>query len=232
MTADGRRLDVVLALRRALVALAADFPGVLFAGLLLVTGPGLLTRDVGGDWAALLATLRAVLAMLFVALVSWGAVARLTGHALPPTSYVKQGLARATPGVQVALLAGAAIVAGLTVQLFGRHGTLAGWALDSLLLTAGLWGLVTLMPAVPAAVVERLGPMAAFRRAAALTDGNRDRILAVALVTGLALAPGAALAAGIAGEAGPWLTGVVELLAWSLAAMVPAAVYAGLRETA
>ncbi len=231
------RLDVVLALRRTVQALWANRASIVLAGLALITVPGLLSHwliddnaAAKADWDTLSITLRAALAMLYVALVSWGMVARLAGRALPTRDFVQEGLRRAQPGVQVALIAGAAVVLGLTLQLFARHGTAAGFALQTLLITAGLWGLCTLMPVVPAAVVERLGPMAAFRRAAALTAGNRDRILALALVVGLALAPSGALVAGIAGPdgAGPWLQAAFELAAWSLAGTVPAVVYAGL----
>lgn len=233
------RLDVILALRRVVQVFRLDFVAVIFAGVLLVTLPGALTRRLPNtvDWGTLATTLRSVCAMLYVALVSWGVVARLAGQALPPRQYLSQGVARATPGVKVALLIGAAVVVGLTIQLFARHGTIAGWVLNSLLLTAGLFAVTTLMPAVPAAVVERLGPLAALRRAAALTAGNRDRILALALLVGLTLAPSAALIAGIAGldGAGPghigsWLRSIFELVAWSLAATVPAVVYVLLRE--
>ena len=113
-----------------------------------------------------------------------------------------------------------------------RTNTIAGWLLNSLLLTAALLALTTLMPVVPAAVVERLEPFAALRRAAALTAGNRDRLLALALLVGLGLAPWAAIVAGIAGPAAasPWLRSVFELVAWCLIAAVPAVVYALLLE--
>ena len=222
------RLDVILALRRAGEVLAHDFVAVGLAGLLLVALPGVLTRRLpdSAGWETIAVTLRCVFAMLYVALVSWGATARLAGHALPPRQYLVQGLARATPGVRVALLVGVGVVTGLTLQLFARHGTLAGWALNSLLLTAALLALTTLLPVVPAAVVERLDPMTALRRAAALTAGNRDRILVLALLVGLA--PAAALVAGIAGPdgTGTWARAIFELVAWSLAAAVPPAVYA------
>lgn len=227
------QLDVALAIKRTAQTFWLDFAGVVLAGFALVTLPGVLTRAyVGGaGWDTLFTILRGVFAMLYVALVSWGVVARLTGRALSPRRFVREGIAKAQPGVQVALLVAAGVVVGLTLQLFARHGTLAGWMLDSLLLTAGLWAVCVLMPLVPAAVVERLGPMAAIRRAATLTDGNRGRILALALVVALTLAPSAALVSGIAGPdaAGMWLKALFELLAYSLVATVPAVVYAGLR---
>ena len=223
------RLDVILALRRAVEMVWRDLVSVIMAGVLLVTLPAVLARQLpgGADWATLATVLRGVCATVFVALVSWGVVARLGGRALPPRRYLREGLVRATPGVQVALLIAAAVVAGLTLQLFAQAGTLAGWLLNSMLLTAGLLAVTTLLPAVPAAVVEGLRPMAALRRAAALTAGNRDRILALALVVGLALAPSAAIIAGIAAPngAGLWFAAVFDLVAWSLTATVPAVVY-------
>jgi hypothetical protein len=223
------RLDVILALRRAVEMLWRDLAAVVVAGVLLLTIPAFLARQfpAGADWATLATTLRGVCATIFVAAVSWGVVARLGGRALPPRRYLREGLRRATPGVQVALLIGAAIVAGLTLQLFAQRGTLAGWLLNSMLLTAGLLAVTMLLPAVPAAVVEGLRPMAALRRAAALTAGNRDRILALSLVVGLALAPSAAIIAGLGGPdgAGLWLQSAFDLVAWSLAATVPAVVY-------
>jgi hypothetical protein len=234
------RLDVILALRRAVQVFWLDGVAVVLAGVLLVMLPGALTRRLPNtiDWGTLATTLRSVCAMLYVALVSWGVVARLGGRALPPRRYISEGLARATPGVKVALLIGAAVVVGLSIQLFARHGTVAGWLLNSLLLTAGLFAVTMLMPAVPVAVVERLGPIATLRRAAALTAGNRDRILALALLVGLTLAPSAALIAGMAGPDGTgsgtialWLRSIFELVTWSLVATVPAVVYALLRET-
>ena len=67
-----------------------------------------------------------------------------------------------------------------------------------------------------------------------MTAGNRDRLLALALLVGLTLAPSGALVAGIAGPdgAGPVLRSLFELIAWSLVATVPAVVYALLREPA
>ncbi len=227
------RLDVALTLRRTVDAFASDFAGVVLGGIALVAVPGIITRGLaaGPDIDTLLTTLRIVCAMLYVALVSFGIVMRLRGRALPPQDFVREGLRRATPGVQVALLVGAGVVAGLIVQLFARHGTIEGWLLDSLLLTAGLLAICVAMPVVPAAVVEQLGPVAAFRRAAALTAGNRNRILALALVAALTLAPSAALVAGIAGPlaGGVIVRALFELVAWGVAATLPAVVYAGLQ---
>lgn len=224
------RLDVPLVLKRTGEAFRHDFVGIVFGGLALVVVPGVLTRGGGQGVEAdtLLTVLRCLLAMLYVALVSWGVVSRLRGRALAPRDFIREGLARAQPGLQAALLVGAGVVVGLIVRLFAQAGTLAGWMLNSLLLTGALVALCALMPLVPVAVVERLTPLAAIRRAAALTRYNRNRILGVALLLALTLAPSAALVAGLPGPAEPWGLALFEMLAWSLAATVPAAVYAGL----
>lgn len=225
------RLDVALVLKRSGQVFARDFVPIVVGCVALVVVPGALLRTVGSGGDGLetvLMVLRSVLAMLYVALVSWGVVSRLRGRALRPALFVREGLARATPGVQAALLAGAGIVLLLTLHLFAKAGTLAGWLLNSLLMTGALVGLCALLPLVPVAVVERLTPMAAFRRAAALTRHNRNRILGLALVLLLTLAPVAALAAGIAGPPGGLTLALFDLLAWSLVATVPAVVYAGL----
>jgi hypothetical protein len=224
------RLDVAQVLKRAGSALWADGPAILVAGVLLVLLPASLGRDVarGSGLDTLLLTLRGVGAMLFVALVSAGTVARWRGTPLPPPMFLRAGFAAAQPGVQTGLVLAAAVVTGLIVQLFARHGTVAGWLLDVLLLALGLGGASLLLPVVPAAVVERLGPRAAFARAAALTEGNRNRVLGILLLLGLALAPLWAMAAGSAGPLGFWALALVEFAGFALVAVLSAAVYVGL----
>ncbi len=226
--APAGRLDVIGVLDRAFRAVLANFGVLALAGLLLIVLPSLLGRGFAGDAATLAITLRAALAMLYVALLGWSATAHLSGRMARPRALLREGLARAQPGVQTALLIGAVIVIGLTLHLFARHGTVMGWLLDVLLMTGGLWSLCVLMPVIPVAIVERRGPLAAMRRAAALTEGNRNRILALALVAGLTLVPSGLLVSMVAGVAGWGLQALFELMAWSLVAVLPAAVYIGL----
>jgi hypothetical protein len=224
------QLDVAKVLKRAAVTLWADGPAIFVAGVLLVLLPAALGRSGAEDSSldTLLVTLRGVGAMLFVALVSAGTVARWRGRPLPPLAFLSAGFAAAQPGVQAGLVLAAAVVTGLIIQLFAQHGTVTGWLLDALLLALGLGGASLLLPVVPAAVVERLSPRAAFARAAALTEGNRNRVLGIVLLMALVLAPLWALAAGSGGPLGPWAMALVEFAGFSLAAVVPAAVYAGL----
>jgi len=226
-----QRLDITLALQRTLSALRQTLPAIILGGLLLIALPGLaidlLKPETGyaPDLEILLITLRAVLAMLFMAQLSWAVLARLSGLSLPPRALLKQGLARAQPGLKVALLAGAAIVTGLIVKLFAAAGTPQGFLLQSLLLTAALWAICTLMPAVPAAIMERLGPIAALRRAASLTAGNRDRTLALGLIAGLATFPLTLWAKSLST---PLITALTDTAALALITPLAAVVYAGL----
>lgn len=219
-------LDVAMVLRRSMVAPFAD-PGPVFGGLaLLVILPGLATRSghAQADIDTLLIILRALLAMLYAATMAPVIIARVQARPMR----VRTALARAAPGVQAALLIGAGVVSGLTLHLFAQHGSAAGWALDALLLSGVLLGASVLMPVVPLAVVEALTPLAAIRSAAALTSGNRNRILGLALLAGLMLAPLAALGSG---SGGLWGRILFEAAAWLVAAVVPALVYAGLLES-
>lgn len=227
-----RRLDIVAALKASAEAISRDFAAVTAAGFALVIIPGILSRSLepGPDWATLVTTIRGVLAMLFVALVSFGVVARLTGRRLLPHEFLREGLLAARPGLQTALIAGIAVMLALIIHLFSRHGTVAGWLLDGLLLSGGLWAVTVVMPMVPVAVIERRGPLAALRRAAALTEGNRDRLLLLALLVGLPLGVAAAITAGFGGEAGVLAKSLVEFIAWAAAGTVPAVVYTGLGE--
>lgn len=228
--ATDARLNVALVLKRAAQALLQDAGAILLAGGLLVLVPAGLGRGFapGSGLDTLALTLRGVGAMVFIAIVTRGVLSRLRGKPLNMSAFLRQGLIAAQPGVQAGLVVAAAIVTGLIVQLFARHGTVAGWLLDVLLLALALLGASVLLPVIPAAVMERLGPRAAFARAAALTEGNRNRILGVVLVMALTMAPLWALANGGAGPVGDWWLALAELTGFSLAAVVPAAVYAGL----
>ncbi len=241
MSADGpdhpARLDIALAVRRVAVAFWEDFAGIVVGGFVAVTLPSLLFHAFAADGGlgTLTATVRAVLAMLYAAMVSHGVIARLSGQPLPPGRFIAAGLLQARPGLEVALLLGAGLVVLMMVELFGRDGTAAGTLLHALVAATVLWAACVLLPVVPVAVRERLRPLAAIRRAADLTAGNRDRLFALLVLALLTLAPAAAVIAVLvegdtASFAGPglWLTALFDLLACSLLATVPAVVYAGL----
>ena len=232
----GPAFDVALAIRRVGVALRRDFAAIVGGGFVAVALPALALGGIGAgdDRFTLAVTARGVLAMLYVAVVAHGVVARLAGAPLPPRAFVAQGLARARPGLIVGLLFAAAIVVVMIVELAGRAGTAAGTLLHALAAAGVIWAVCVLLPAIPAAVAERLGPIAALRRAADLTRGSRDRILALLAIAAFTLAPAAALIALLAegggGVAGRWPTALFELLAAALLSTLPPVVYQGLRE--
>ena len=237
------RFDIALAIRRVTLAFWDDFAAIVIGGFVAVTVPQLLAApfaaDLGAGAGTLVTTARAVLAMLYVAVVSHGVTRRLAGQPLPTGRFIAQGLSRARPGVEVALLLGAGGVVLLTIELFGRTGTLAGTALHALVAGGAIWAACMLLPVVPAATAERLRPLAAIRRAAALTLGHRDRLLVLLILVALTLLPAAVLIAVLVeGDAarvdgaGLWLSALFGLLACSLVATVPPVVYAGLVDTA
>lgn len=234
---SGRRFDIALAIRRAGIAFWDDFAAIVIGGFAAVTLPQLLaaTLDPAAGSGTLATTARAVFAMLYLAMVSHGVSQRLHGQPLPTRRFIAEGLARARPGLEVALLLGAGGVLLLTVELFGRSGTLAGTALHALVAGGAIWAACVLLPVVPAAVAERLRPLAAIRRAAALTLGHRDRLLALLVIVMLTLAPAAVfIAVLVDGDTrrldgpGLWLSALFTLLACSVLATVPPVVYAGL----
>ena len=73
-------LDVVAALARAGRLLLAELPALLMAGLVLVMLPAVAARAFAleGDWPTLVTTLRALAAMIFVAMAR--SSARWRGH--------------------------------------------------------------------------------------------------------------------------------------------------------
>ncbi len=231
------RFDIALAVRRIAGAFWHDFAGIVIGGFVAVTLPSVAARAMtqGGDFGTLATTVRAVLAMLYVAMVSHGVLSRLAGAPLPPGRFIGEGLRRARPGLEVALLLGAGVVGLLIIELFGREGTVAGTALHALVAAGAIWAACIILPVVPVAGAERLRPLAAIGRAAELTRGNRDRLFALLILVLLTLAPaGAVIALLVERDAtdiarpGLWLSALFDLMACSLLATVPAVAYAGL----
>lgn len=225
------RFDVALALRRIVDVVWQDFAAIVLLGLAMLTVPRLLGALVppASAGATILAVLTGLFAALYVTIVSHGAVARLRGHPLPPRVFVARGIALSAPGFSVALLLGAGAVVVAIVALLVRRD--AGAAPLGVAL-AGLGLLVVVLPAVPAAIIEQLGPLPALLRAGALTHGQRIRIAAVVAVVLIAYLPVDALlgSAPVASIASPglWLRALFDLLAWGVFAVVPGVVYAGL----
>jgi hypothetical protein len=228
----------------ALVARAArawwrDFAPITLLALALLTLPGVVAGALLGAapaadpvWGTAAATILGILAMLFFAAVAVGVIAGELGRPLPPARFATLGLAGAAAGLPVGLLFGSAAVATLIVLRIGPLAGAAGVPAAVGALALALAGLATWLPALPAAVAERAGTLAALRRAGRLTRGNRTRLALVCLGAGLALWALAAATQGF-GRIGAlavadpqrWLGELVGVMALGLAACLPPAAY-------
>lgn len=243
MQAAPRRLDVALALRQILEVFARDAAPILLLGFGMVSIPvlALAVLPRAGGLGTMLSVAVGLSGLLYVTIVSFGAMTRLVGRPLDPARFAAAGLAASPPGYSVALLLGAGAVIAAIVGLLLPRGGAAGAPLHLLLWAGAAWALVVVLPALPVALAERLSPVAALRRAARLTRGNRGRIVAVLLVVPLlGLLPAATVigqvvpvfgigrdsAAMLAlGDPRLWLKTGFELVAVALTATVPPVVY-------
>lgn len=203
-------LDIILALRQAFDAFWRDFAPIILLGFLFVTVPALFvhvafdnaplvqgTRQVDPTLGTLVQTFSFLLAFIFICAVNFGVMHALAGRQLETTTFMREGLRAARPGVLVALLLGAlAMVVAIIITLFAR-GSLFGFLLSMAVLAGAVWAFAAWMVAIPAAIAERRTPIDALRRSAELTRGNRGRLVGLLLVTMLAILP-------------PWM--IVELV--------------------
>lgn len=242
-------LDILAVLRLALVAWWREFAPILGLGALLLTLPELVRRALGPtltQGATLVTTLQGVCAMLFLSAVVYGVLHMFARRPLSPRAFIASGLAAAQPGLVVALVLGAGGVSVLIVfQIANALDPMAAGFVDGMATACALWALAMLLPAVPAAVAERLGPIAALQRAAALTRGNRVRLLALVALVAMTIVPILSVvgllvfsraatpadvtridAALTATDPGLWIGLLIDLLLAGVLACVPAAVYA------
>ncbi len=242
-------LDILAVLRLSVIAWWREFAPIVGLGVLLVTLPTLIAQLIGPGTpgaSTLIATARGVCAMLFLSATGYGVLHAFARRPLAPARFIAAGLSAAQPGLVVALILGAGLMTVRIVFLIaGMLAPMAEGFIDGMATAAALWALATLLPAVPAAVAERLGPVAALERAAALTRGNRVRLLLLCLVLFLAMIPIAGvirivlfgqnataadaerIAVGMtATDPGLWVRLLSDLLLASLLACVPASVYA------
>ena len=251
-TTPAPALDVLGTLQLAFRLWWREFAPITGLGFALVTCPALVARALA-PWTAqtgfgtIVATTQGVLGMLFAAAVSFGALASVIGKPLPPRRFVVTGLGASQPGLVTGLTLGAGAMSIAILLILSRSlgGAGAFVALGSLVLA--LYGAATLLPAVPAAVAERLTPVAALERAARLTRGNRTRLMGLALLLAIGLVvlggmvtlllfgpdatPEAMARTGAKmgfDDPGLWIALLSDLLLAGLLACVPPAVYARL----
>lgn len=248
------RLDLAAALRQTLKSFWDDFAPIVVLGFLLLTLPSLLLHmsatpaaevDVAGTTAQTVTeTFVALLAMIYVSAVNYGVMCALAGRPLETTTFIWAGLRASRPGLLVALVLGSMLMAALIlVILFGR-GSMIGWLFATGVAAAVVLALVTWIVAIPAAVAERRMPWDALRRSAALTVGNRGRLVGFVGAILLGLLPGIMLVKLFgpdasfvpAAEGGDlfspamWIEQLFWLLAQGLLATAPAVIYAQLTQ--
>ncbi len=242
--------DVALALRRVATVFWHDFAAIVVLGVGMVLIPEVALALAGShSGSTVIATFGGMLKVLYVVIVVHGALARLAGRPIAPAAFAGSGLAASPRALSVALLLGAGVVAGLVALLLAG---LAGAAAP--LVRAGIVALafaaaVLTVPAVPLALTIRVTPFVAISRAAMLTRGRRGgiavtlglfaltivpaRLVVAATVYGLGASAGRVAgidAAMTLASPGLWLLALFDLLAWGIAAVVPAAVFVGLAE--
>lgn len=185
-------LDVLLTLRLTLALWWREFVPITLLGFAFITLPALFARlvvpaDPGPGIATIVFTAQAVLGMVFVASISFSGIAALIGRRFDPRRFMLLGLGASQPGLVTALTLGAGLVTVGIVIVLSRSLGQAGSLLAFAALAIALWSAATLLPAIPAAVVEELTPVRALERAAGLTHGNRWRLAALVLFVGTAL---------------------------------------------
>ncbi len=185
---------------RSMTILLQNFlPFVLLTGL--ATSPNLLLRlgTAGGNHpisAGVAIILQVILGMLSQGFVLFGAFQSMLGRPVRAGKSLRVALARFFPIIGVSICVGFAVVIGFV-----------------LLIVPGFILITILFVAVPACVVDRLGPFQSMARSADLTKGHRWKIfgiflllvlvglIATALVTVVLLAAGGRSVAA----AGSWV---------------------------
>ena len=239
--------DLLAVLRQIALTFWAEFAPIMIAGFALLTLPAIVGHVFGNAQGEIMGTagqtLSLVLTMLFLAVVSCGATAALHDHKLSTAAFLSSGLRAAQPGLLVALVMGVVATTGVILVIIAAGHPLA-WLVRGSVTGTLIWLLATWLPAIPAAITERLPPFEALRRAAALTRGHRGILLILLLVAVLALIPGAMLintmifgpnATPEGAQAtldampllhpGLWIYALFELLGTGLIACVPPVVY-------
>ncbi|MBV8972548.1 MAG: hypothetical protein JO290_09690 [Sphingomonadaceae bacterium] len=242
--------DVALALRRIGLCFWRDVTPIAVLGFGMILLPELALALAGShSGSTIIATFGGMLKVLYVVIVTHGALARLQGRPIAAGAFAGSGLAASPRALSTALLVGVGVVLALVALLLAGYAGGAALPLRLTIVVVAFAAAVLAVPAVPLALTARVTPVAALARAAALTRGRRAGIAVVLGLAALtivparlvlaaaAVGPAASTTAGAGVDAalslaspGLWLLGLFDLLAWGLGATVPAAVFAGLVE--
>lgn len=168
-----------------------------------------------------------LLSNLATAAVTYGAIQHLRGTPAPVGSWIVHALRCLVPVVLVSLLASLLIAVPWGLAAYAVIGDVPFGILLALVgFVVGLMALLALSVAIPVAVVERPGILAALSRSRVLTAGARWRILGVYSVLFL-LALFVVVPLNLLEV--PWLGHVAQALVAPLAALMPALLYHALR---
>ncbi|MBB4630647.1 hypothetical protein [Sphingosinicella soli] len=241
-------LDLVAAIRLALSIFWAQFAPIIFLGLLFLTLPAVALRTLSIATEAapdpalgtIVETLRWMLVMIFLCAVTGGVLARNRD----PRAFMKAGLRGLQPGLVVALTIGIGLMTLRIVLLLASRMLQLGQMSSLLFIVACIAAFAVWALAVPAALSERLWPMAALRRAAELSKGSRWQLSALCIVIMLALTPAimvvrfavfhsaqtphqvAAIVQSMTiTSPALWIVQLSTLLIYSLLSVVPVAIY-------
>jgi hypothetical protein len=150
--------------------------------------------------------------------LTYGAVQHLAGRPVRFGPMLAAGLRRALPLIGVGIVAGAMVMTGFLLLVV--PGIIVGCAVGV---------------AIPAVVVEKIGPIAAIKRSFGLTRGHRLTFFAASFVLGMVVsASNLAMQLGVVllgelGSAAALFGGVVYLLVAALPMLLPAVAYHELR---
>jgi MFS family permease len=146
------------------------------------------------------AVLSLILSALSQAIVLFGAFEDMRGRPVDMIASLKVGLSRFFPVIGVALLVG--LLTGLSFILL----VFPAFIVMSMLFVA-----------MPACIVERLGPVKSLGRSSILTKGLRWKVFGLWLVMFLVTAVGGGMLGGIGYATGPIVGGLLKLVWGSLA---------------
>ena len=171
------RFDVVVALRRIGGGFWHDFAGIVVLGFGMVTVPQVALALAGTHGGStVIATFAGLLRVLFVVIVTHGALARIAGRPLPPHAFAGAGLAASPRAMSTALLQGIAVVVVLVALLLAGLTGPAALAVRAAVVAGAFAGAVLTVAAVPLALTRRTTPWAAIAGSAALTRGRRSGV--------------------------------------------------------
>jgi uncharacterized membrane protein len=154
--------------------------------------PNLIDADPQTTAGAALLTLAAIAGLILefvgLAVILYGAFQVMRGRDIALRHVIRRALSRVWAIIAVAFLLGIALTLGLMLFILPAIVMAVRWVV-----------------ALPACIVEGLGPFDSFRRSAELTAGHRWKIFGL-LVVALLLFIGATLLVGIASE---WIVSLV-----------------------